>query len=261
MDKQLSVLLIEDDTIACQEFEQYIDQCDDIRLSAVTNNSQEALDLTKYHLPDAVILDLELHHGGGNGLLYLKELPKLNLTHIPYILITTHNSSTVTYEYARNLGADFILAKYEDNYSTQYVIDFLRMMRDAIFSKNSLNSAATNEPLSPEALERKLKKRIQREMDLIGISPRTVGYRYLIDAIAITYNNPEPNLVRSLAARYKKSESSIERAMQNSINSAWVHSDIEDLLKYYTARILSEKAVPTVMEFVYYYATKLQNEM
>ena len=90
MDKQLAVLLIEDDTIACQEFEQYIDQCDDIRLSAVTNNSQEALDLTKYHLPDAVILDLELHHGGGNGLLYLKELPKLNLTHIPYILIHNH---------------------------------------------------------------------------------------------------------------------------------------------------------------------------
>lgn len=261
MDKQLSVILIEDDDTACYELEQYMDQCDDILLSAVTNNSEKALELTKYHLPDAVILDLELHNGGGNGLLYLKKLPELNLPHVPYILITTHNTSTVTFDYARNLGADFILAKYEENYSAQYVVDFLRMMQDVITSKNHLNSSSIEKSTSPEALECKLKKRIQREMDLIGINPRTVGYRYLIDAIAIIYHEPETNLVRTLSAKYKKSESSIERAMQNSINSAWIHSDIEDLLKYYTARILSDKAVPTVMEFIYYYATKLQNEV
>ena len=48
--------------------------------------------------------------------------------------------------------------------------------------------------------------------------------------------------------------------MQNAINSAWRHTDIEDLLKYYTARIHSDKAVPTTMEFVYYYANKIKDE-
>lgn len=261
MSKQLTVLLIEDDEKACAAIEQYIDLCDDIKLSAITNSSAKALELTKYHLPDAVILDLELHHGTGNGLQYLKELPELSLTHMPYILITTNNSSAITYEYARKLGADFILCKYESDYSAQYVVEFLRMMQEVILTRNTQKAADMSESASPEALDRKLRQRIQRELDLIGINPKSVGYRYLIDAIAMIYHKPEINLARIIASKYQKSDSSVERAMQNAINSAWRHSDIEDLLKYYTGRIHSDKAVPTLMEFVYYYANKLKNEM
>lgn len=261
MNKQLTVLLIEDDVKACTEIERYADQCDDIDLAAITNNSTEALELTKYHMPDAIILDLELHHGGGNGFLYLQGLPELNLTHMPFILVTTNNSSTITYEYARKLGADFILAKYESDYSAQYVVEFLRMMQDVILSRNADKAASTSVSGSPESRERKLRQRIQRELDLVGINPKSVGYRYLIDAIAMIYHKPEVNLACTIAVKYQKSDSSVERAMQNAINSAWRHTDIEDLLKYYTARIHSDKAVPTTMEFVYYYANKLKNEV
>lgn len=260
MSRELSVLLIEDDVNACKEIEAYTDLCDDITLAAITNNSTEALELTKYHLPDAVILDLELHYGGGNGLLYLQKLPELNLSHVPYILVTTNNSSTMTYEYARKLGADFILAKYESDYSAQYVIEFLRMMQDVILGKNANKTIFANAITSPESRERKLRQRIHRELDLIGINPKNVGYQYLADAIAIIYRKPEVNISSTIAAKYQKSDSSVERAMQNAINSAWRHTDIEDLLKYYTARIHSDKAVPTTMEFVYYYANKIKDE-
>jgi len=70
----LNILLIEDDQIACNEIENYVDYCEDVTLTGITNNSTEALELVKQHLPDAVILDLELHLGGGNGLLFLLEL-------------------------------------------------------------------------------------------------------------------------------------------------------------------------------------------
>lgn len=261
MDRQLTVLLVEDDATTCTDIEQYIDLCDDISLATITNNSQEALELTKYHLPDAVILDLELHNGGGNGLLYLQGLSKLNLTHVPYVLVTTNNSSSITHESARRLGADFILAKYEADYSTQYVIEFLRMMREVILSKNASKAVAMPVSGSPESHERKLRQRIQRELDLIGINPKSVGYGYLIDAITMTYHKPETNLASTIAIKYQKSDSSVERAMQNAISSAWRHTDIEDLLKHYTARIHSEKGMPTTMELVHYYALKLRNEV
>jgi len=260
MSRELSVLLIEDDVNACKEIEAYADQCDDINLTAITNNSAEALELTKYHLPDAVILDLELHYGGGNGLLYLQNLPELNLSHMPYILITTNNSSSMTHEYARKLGADFILAKYESDYSAKYVIEFLRRMQDVILGRNTNKTIFANAISSPESRERKLRLRIHRELDLIGINPKNVGYQYLADAIAMIYHKPEVNISSSIAVKYQKSDSSVERAMQNAINSAWRHTDIEDLLKYYTARIHSDKAVPTTMEFVYYYANKIKDE-
>ena len=60
---------------------------------------------------------------------------------------------------------------------------------------------------------------------------------------------------------YKKSDASVERAMQNAINRAWRHSDIEELLAHYTARIRSEKGVPTTLEFVFYYANKIKTDM
>ena len=261
MDRHLTVLLIEDDAKECMQIEKCMDLCDEVDLVAVTGNSQDALELTKYHMPDAVILDLELHHGGGNGFLYLQGLSELCLSHIPYILITTNNSSTVTFEHARKLGADFILAKYEADYSAEYVVNFLKMMRDSIISKGSSKALPEGTSGSPEYQERKLRQRIQRELDFVGIRPSSVGYRYLIDAIALIYHDPECNVSSILANVHKKNDFSIERAMQNAINHAWQHTDIEELLKHYTSRIRPDKSSPTNMEFIYYYANKLQNEV
>lgn len=261
MDRRLTVLLIEDDANDCMQIEKCMDLCDEIDLVAVTNNSTDALELTKYHMPDAVILDLELHHGGGNGFLYLQGLAELCLSHIPYILITTNNSSTVTFDHVRKLGADFILAKYESGYSAQYVVDFLNIMRDSILSKGASKTLPASSSGSPEYQQRKLRQRIQRELDLVGIRPNSVGYRYLTDAIALIYHNPEGNVSSTLANIHKKNDFSIERAMQNAINHAWQHTDIEELLKHYTSRIRSDKSAPTNMEFIYYYANKLQNEV
>ena len=59
--------------------------------------------------PDAVILDLELHRGGGSGLDFLKKVQEAALDHPPYILITTNNISAITHKTARELGADLHL--------------------------------------------------------------------------------------------------------------------------------------------------------
>ncbi len=260
MEKELNILLIEDDQIACEDISNCIDATDDVHLAAVTNNASEALELVKTHLPDAIILDLELHLGGGNGLLFLAGLKELQLSKKPYILITTNNSSTVTFESARALGADFILTKYESGYSAKYVIDFLRTMRSVILKHSSPSQGCRIETESVEQQNRKLTQRIQRELNFVGISPKAVGYNYLTDAILMTIHSTEPNLCRRLSAKYKKSDVSIERAMQNAINRAWCTSDPDDLLEHYTARINSERGVPTIMEFVYYYANMLKVE-
>ena len=59
--RELTVLLIEDDKFACEEIRNYIDQLDDMRLLGITDDSNKALDMVKYCVPDAIILDLELH--------------------------------------------------------------------------------------------------------------------------------------------------------------------------------------------------------
>ena len=48
--------------------------------------------------------------------------------------------------------------------------------------------------------------------------------------------------------------------MQNAIAKAWRTTPIDDLLKYYTAKISSDKGIPTITEFIYHYANKLKIE-
>ena len=259
--KILNILIIEDDVAACSELRQYIEKIETLRLIGITGDSEKGIELVKSTLPDVIILDIELNHGTGNGIMFLAMLNALKLSLRPYILITTNNSSQVTYESARDLGADFIMYKHKPDYSAQYVIEFIRMIQHAILSRRP----STTEILSEEnCYEKNLPlytRRVYRELDWVGISPKNIGYRYLADAILLIIRDSSANVYRELAEMYKKSDASVERAMQNAINRAWRHSDIEELLSHYTARIRSEKGVPTTLEFVFYYANKIKTDM
>lgn len=260
MEKKLSILLVEDDQAACKQFLNYINNLDDITLIEVTNNTSQAIDYVKYYLPDAIILDLEFHNGNGNGLMMLQKLKAIQLEIAPYILITTNNSSQVTYEAARQLGADFIMSKHQVDYSVETVINFFRLIKSTILAR-AQSSVSNITPECPELKYKKIIRRICVELDNVGISPKAIGYKYLIDAIQLVINNPMPNLCTDIAKKYNKSDASVERAMQNAINKAWRTADIEDLLKHYTARINTDRGVPTITEFIYYFANKIKTEL
>lgn len=121
MDSVLSVLLVEDDIQACNEIESYIYSLDDIELTGVTNSSARAFQIVQDTLPDAIILDLELHHGRGSGLSLLQSLQAEMVDKRPYIVVTTNNSSAITFEAARQLGADYIFAKHQEDYQKGYL--------------------------------------------------------------------------------------------------------------------------------------------
>ena len=259
--KTLNILIIEDDVAACKELRQYIEKIESLKLVGITGDSDKGIELVKNVLPDVIILDIELNHGTGNGIVFLAKLNALNLSLRPYILITTNNSSKVTYESARDLGADFIMSKHKPDYSAQYVIEFIRMIQHAILSRRPSVTTDSSEETSFEDNLPLYTRRIYRELDWVGISPKNIGYRYLADAILLIIRDSSASVYREIAEMYKKSDASVERAMQNAINRAWRHSDIEELLTHYTARIRSEKGVPTTLEFVYYYANKIKTDM
>lgn len=258
MNEILSILIIEDDVTACRELKECIEQHEELELVEITNNAHNALLLVRSHIPNVILLDLELHRGGGNGFIFLNELAKMNLDHPPYILVTTNNMSEVTLEQAKELGADFTLTKYEDGYCAEYVIENILLMRNAIRRKNSTIMPLPD--MTPAQAEQLLIKRIQRELDLVGVSTKLLGYNYLVDAILLTIQGHVGNLARILAPKYAKSEKSIERAMQSAIKQTWQSADIDDLLHYYTAKVRPERGCPTLMEFVSYYAMRIKNE-
>ena len=258
MDEKLTILLVEDDPQICKELIVEISKdAESFNLVGVTNNSGRALQYVCDTHPDAVLLDLELSEGS-EGIEFLKRLKSVEISRPPFVLVTTNNISTLTHKVAREYGADFIMTKNQEGYSAQSVVDFIKIARTVIISRPK-RETLTGGQESDELAERRIQRRISHELDKVGISAKSVGYRYLIDAIMIIMKKPVQHVCRIIGAKYNKTENSVERAMQNAINRAWANSDINDLLANYTARIKSSKGIPTITEFIFFYAQKLNN--
>lgn len=261
MEDSLKIMILENDADTCNHFTEYIKEYSNLSIINITNDSFYALKLLSKELPHAIILDLELYEGKGNGVLFLQEMKQISLPFKPYILVTTNNTSAVTLEYVRQLGADFIFSKHQVDYSEHTALDFLDMMKDFILNRHVSSNIGTSSKETKIQQEKNLRRHICRELDQIGIRPKMIGYQYLTDAILLVMEGHNNNLCESIGLRYHKTGSSVERAMQNAIKSAWRSNDIDDLLQYYTAKINPERGVPTMTEFIYHYATKLKNEL
>lgn len=260
MERDLTILLIEDDISECNAISEYVDSIFGISLIGITNSISFAIDYLIDYRPDVIILDLEFHEGNGNGLMFLNSLNSLCLDYVPFILVTTNNNSKIIYKQARQLGVDFFISKYQEDYSAQSVVDLLKLLKQTILDniKNSSSNNSIQNP--PEFLIKRVEKRISVELDFIGISPKVIGRKYLSDAILLLLKDSSLKVCPIIAIKYKKTDASVERAMQNAINQAWRTSNIDDLYNHYTARIHSDKGVPTYTEFIYYFSDKIKKE-
>jgi len=264
MEKKLNVLIIEDNQMECEALKEYAQTTDDIHIIAATNRACAGIEYVKGFLPDAIILDLELHGGEGSGISFLNALNQLDIPFYPYVLVTTNNINFVTHTKIRNNGAGFIMTKNQEDYSAQCVIEFLRDMKTVIKSnthkKSSHSSLTTLE--APEEFSKRLSWMINKDLDLIGLSSKMKGRKYLKEGIQIlVQDKPDPSVYSLIAEKYKKTDASVERAMQSVINHAWRTMPIEDLKKYYTAYINPKRGVPTNTELMFHYAEKIRHEI
>ena len=259
MDEKLALLLVEDDPQICKELIVEISKdAESFNLVGVTNNSGRALQYVCDTHPDAVLLDLELSEGS-EGIEFLKRLKSVEISRPPFALILADSVDSLTNKVAREYGADYIMTKDSGSFSAQGVIDFLRITKPIVLTRKP-RDGYSGDMTADELQEKRLHRRISNELDKIGISSKSVGYRYLIEAIKIIMKQPVQHVCNIIGKKYGKTENSVERAMQNAINRAWKNVDPEDLLANYTARIKSSKGIPTITEFIFYYAQKLNNE-
>ncbi|MDE7181659.1 MAG: response regulator [Clostridia bacterium] len=257
MENKLEILLVEDDEQDCIEITNAVNNNpDDFILIAVTNNSERAFEHVQDSQPDAVILDLELHHGVGDGIDFLRKLKAANLPRTPYILITTNNISPYTHEIARNYGADFIMTKSQENYSANHVLELLKATKSIILNRRSVKNkdGVISFEETPTVKANRIKKRIETELITLGVNPKDVGFEHLVEAITLIMKEPVTRVCGVIGKNHNKTESSVERAMQNAIDRTWKTADTKVLETHYTAIIRSDRGTPTVTEFIHYYA-------
>jgi len=257
----MKILIIEDDINDCNAFKQCVQNREDVEIVAITDSDIEALQLIKSKRPEGIVLDLELNNsinGSTDSLEFLTNLKKLNLEEEPIVIVTTHVNSKRTYEILHRNGVELILYKDHPKYSPNHVLNNFINLRKTSFNAKipSIQEAIEND-------EEKVSNLINNELELIGITSKLKGREYIHDAIfyLIQDNKNKINVIQYLTKKYKKSGTTITNGIQNAIIHAWRVSPIEDLEKYYKARINYETGVPTPMEFIYYYVDKIKKQI
>ena len=97
--KPMSLLLIEDDEYECARFKSYIETLDNVKLVGVTSSSDQGIEYFKTYLPEAIVLDIELHKGQGSGIEFIEQLKNIIAEFRPIIVVTTNASSSILYAF------------------------------------------------------------------------------------------------------------------------------------------------------------------
>lgn len=257
----MKLLLIEDDDEECVEYKKIIENNDNIKLVAITNSSSVAIKYVNSYKPDGIILDLELNNGEGSGIDFIENIKKQNIEKFPKIVVTTNIYSDSVYNFLHKNKVDFIFYKNQTAYSRENVLNTLLLLKAYEKTDKMIDIKIEDRKDDND----KLSNLINKELDLIGVSTHLKGRKYLYDSIYYIVqnegNSENISVIQFLVGKYKRSSSTISRAMQNAILHAWRISSIEDLSDLYTARINYETGVPTPTEFIYYYADKIKKSL
>lgn len=265
-ERPMTVLIIEDDELECNKFKAYVESIGSVKIVAMTNSSDKGIELFKKHVPEAIVLDIELHKGQGSGIEFLENIKGHITTFKPIIVVTTNASSTILYNKLHDEGADLIFYKHQADYSPKMVVSALLSLRRSLHKFSSENAGDEEIHMETEAeKESKISDMINIELDLIGISPHLKGRDYIHDAILYLLqgkvNEDNESVFNYLEKIYKRTASSIGRVMQTSINRTWKRMSPDDLEMYYTAKVSYNTGVPTPTEFIYYYVKKIRKKI
>lgn len=262
--KPMSLLLIEDDEFECKKFKTYIETLNNVKLVAITNSSDKGIEYFKTYLPEAIVLDIELHKGQGSGIEFIENVKKFMTDFRPIIVVTTNAASSILYDKLHDEGVDLIFYKKQTDYSPKLIISSLLSLRETLHKFNNTDKNVEFAE-TPADFDTKISNKINAELDLIGISSHLKGRKYIHDAIMYLIkekdNNSGETVFNHLANEHKKSSSSISRVMQTAINYAWRTSAPEDLEMYYTAKVNYNTGVPTPTELIYYYKNKIMKKL
>lgn len=257
--KPMKILIIEDDIDDCNKLINCAKSRNDIEIVAVTDSDTEGLRYVKNLKPEGIVLDIELNNsksGNTDSLNFMTELNDLRLNYNPIVIVTTHVNSKRTYDVFHRNGVDLILYKDNQQYSPNYVFNIFLSFR--VGTTNMENKKSIEETIKDE--KSRISSCINKELANVGITSKLKGKTYIYDAIMylIENENNGSNIVTYLSNLHKKSATTITNGIQNAIYHAWRVTPIEDLTKYYTARVNYETGVPTPMEFIYYYKDKIK---
>jgi two-component system response regulator (stage 0 sporulation protein A) len=253
MNDVINILMVEDERNVVERYSRLAEAQPELNIVYSTGSEHRALVYLQRHPVDVLLLDLELEEGDGVSLLANMEEQKLQR---PFTVVVTNTVSNVTLSYVRNHGADYIYQKMNGSYSPLRVLSMI----EKVFPYRRYGLAGKEHPVvenfNHEKAEAIMRETAERELVMMGVKRKLVGFKYLVDAIMLYIDCPEDSVYLTgeiypeIARRWNVTATSVEKAIRCCIESAFMFADINRLHRYYPFAYNEELGRPSNLQFI-----------
>lgn len=262
----IRVLLADDNRDFIEVLREYINTQEDMVLSGIAYNGNDALEMIKKEEPDVVVLDIIMPHLDGLGV-----MEKLgNVSKKPRVIILTSFGQENMTQRAVQLGADYYILKPFDLdtlgkrirqlVGASELTTSLNQVSKSVFTPSEAINVVEKMTRTSKTVEVEVTKMIQQ----MGVPAHVKGYQYLRDAIVSVINDVSllgavtKELYPMIAKKYNTTPSRVERAIRHAIELAWDRGNIEFMNKFFGYTINVDRGKPTNSEFIAMVADKLR---
>ena len=264
-EQKINIIIIDDNKEFRNLLSEYILLQEDIVVTGIAEDGEEALKLIEDKKPDLVVLDMIMPKLDGLGV--LERLNTMNLDTMPRIIVLSAVGHDKITQRAMSLGADYYIIKPFD---LEVLAERIRqLVNDGIYSgdeKKAITYFDNSEVKINKIQSTDMIAKITNIIHEIGIPAHIKGYMFLREAINLVVDDigllsaVTKELYPSIGKKFNTTPSRVERAMRHAIDVAWSRGQIETINKIFGYTIQNEKGRPTNSEFIAMVADKLRLE-
>lgn len=251
MDKNIKLLIVEDNTQLRDMLVKFFNTKNDVEVVGACGNPIEAAETIKLSKPNALITDMIMPEA--DGLSLLERLNTSEFASMPKTIVVSAVGSEKMVQLACGLGAKYYMIK-------PFNKDILyRRLQDMFNERTTYSVKRAPEPVRSKTMD----EQITAVFLSIGIPAHIKGYHFLREAIKMVVKDPElinyitKKLYPGIAAHFDTSASKVERAIRHAIEVAWSRGKIENINSFIGYDIYTSNDKPTNGEFIALMADKL----
>lgn len=261
---KISVIIADDNMEFCNILNEFLSNQEDIIVTGIAGDGEEALKLIEEKRPDLVILDIIMPQLDGLGVLEALSIRKQTM---PAIIVLSGVGQDKIVQRTLELGATYYVIK---PFNFNNFIKTIREMFNDILSNNEVNKADSfietdkSKYVSTFKPPQDLEMYVTNIIHEIGVPVHIRGYMYLRQAIIMVVNNIEllslitKELYPSIALNFNTTASSVERSIRNAIDVAYSTSPVETINKLFGYKIKNKSGKPTNAQFIAMIADKIR---
>lgn len=254
---KIKLMVVDDNNELRQMIGDFFKRQEDIVITGMAANGNEALEQLRENQPDVILLDMIMPQMDGYDV--LREMKKMDLCPMPEVIALTALNRDDFIRDAVELGVRYYMVKPFD-FNVLY-----RRILEVAAAHGAMPAELRVTPM-PLPQARSLDERVASIFLTVGIPAHIKGYQFLREGVKMVMETPDminritKELYPGIARKFSTTSSKVERAIRHAIEVAWSRGRIEVLNQVFGNHVCRLDNKPTNGEFIALVADKLSLE-